>query len=227
MKKLPASLLTLALILSITFNFACKSETKNKVKSDPVSTESAESENTYSVDIANSIVYWEGSKPTSKHSGVVKVSSGSLGLTGDKIVNGEITIDMNSIENTDLSGNSKTNLEAHLKGTTDDQKNDFFDVRSFPTAKFEIIKVVELKGDDVANSMVYGNLTIKDITKRVVFKAIINTSGDQISAESSLFSIDRTEWGIKYGSGKFFDNLKDKVINDEIVFSISIKASKS
>lgn len=221
MKNLFASLIFISLLIS------CKSEVKNKVESTPVSSEATEAEHTYKVDLAKCVVYWEGSKPTSKHSGTVKLASGNLGMTGNKIVSGEIIMDMNSIECTDLSGNSKVNLEAHLKGTVDDQKNDFFDVRSFPTAKFEIIKVVALESDATANSIVYGDLTIKDVTKRVVLKAIINDDGGKITAESSLFSIDRTEWGIKYGSGKFFDNLKDKVINDEIVFSLSLEANKS
>ncbi len=221
MKNLFASVIFISLLIS------CQSEVKEKVESTPAKSTKTEAEHNYKVDIAKCVVYWEGSKPTSKHSGTVNLSSGTLGLTDNKIVSGEIIIDMNSIECTDLSGNSKVNLEAHLKGTVDDQKNDFFDVRSYPTAKFEIIKVVALESDATANSMVYGNLTIKDVTKRMVFKAIIKDEGNKISAESSLFSIDRTEWGIKYGSGKFFDNLKDKVINDEIVFSLSLEANKS
>ena len=40
------------------------------------------------------------------------------------------------------------------------------------------------------------------------------------TAETSL-KVDRTKYGIQYGSGSFFDNLGDKTINDE--FELKVK----
>ena len=43
--------------------------------------------------------------------------------------------------------------------------------------------------------------------------------------ESSVIKIDRTDFGIKYKSKKFFDNLKDRAINDvfDIAFKLKLK----
>jgi len=38
--------------------------------------------------------------------------------------------------------------------------------------------------------------------------------------------IDRTKWGVRYKSGKFFNNLADKTISDSIEFNIKIVANK-
>jgi len=41
-------------------------------------------------------------------------------------------------------------------------------------------------------------------------------------ATTPQFVIDRTEWNIQYQSRKFFDDLKDKFIYDEIGLKITI-----
>ena len=38
--------------------------------------------------------------------------------------------------------------------------------------------------------------------------------------------IDRTKWNIKYGSGRFFEDLGDKLILDEIEFDIFLLSVK-
>jgi hypothetical protein len=43
---------------------------------------------------------------------------------------------------------------------------------------------------------------------------------------SKPFSIDRTKWGVNYGSKSIFDNLGDKFINDDIGLEIELHASK-
>jgi len=45
----------------------------------------------------------------------------------------------------------------------------------------------------------------------------------QLTANAE-FDIDRTEWDIKYGSGKFFQNLKDKAINDNFKVKLALVA---
>jgi len=39
----------------------------------------------------------------------------------------------------------------------------------------------------------------------------------------TAFKVDRTKFGIKYGSGSFFDSLGDKAINDEFELNITLQ----
>lgn len=167
-----------------------------------------------------SLVNWEGAKPTGKHDGTINISSGSLFVNGKDITGGKFTIDMTSLTCTDLAGDGKGKLEGHLKS------GDFFDVENHKTSTFEITKVTKLSGDNTASHMIFGNLTLKGITKNVGFKSIVTVKDGSLSATTPQFKIDRTKWNVKYGSKKFFDNLKDKFINDEIGLSISLTAKK-
>ncbi|RYD70038.1 MAG: YceI family protein, partial [Sphingobacteriales bacterium] len=90
----------------------------------------------YALDTTTTIT-WTGAKPTGAHSGTFKVTEGSLLINENNLVGGGFTIDINSLNNTDLAGDadSKGKLEGHLKSA------DFFDVAKYPTAKFEITSV--------------------------------------------------------------------------------------
>jgi len=178
----------------------------------------------FTVDNAISKVMWEGSKPAGSHNGTVDVSNGTVTVAGGKVTGGTFTLDMNSISCLDLEGGKKEYLESHLKGLGDDNADDFFNVKAYPTAKFEITKLTGLANDAEGNFLVYGNLTMKDITKQVGFKANIQTTDGTVSVTSQKFNIDRTEWGIKYNSGKFFDDLKDKAIDDEMALQVNLVA---
>jgi hypothetical protein len=39
---------------------------------------------------------------------------------------------------------------------------------------------------------------------------------------TAKITIDRTKWDIKYGSDKFFEDLADKAIKDEIEFDVTV-----
>ena len=142
------------------------------------------------------------------------------------IESGQFVMDMSTIKNTYLDGKMKANLEAHLMGTVDEKRNDFFDIRSYPTGSFAVTKVTKLMNDADATHIINGNLTLRDQTKQVSFRAKVESNGDQITATSVPFKIDRTEWNIQFKSQKFFDDLKDNFINDEIGIQISLVAKK-
>jgi len=178
------------------------------------------------VNLAESMVSWEGAKPTGAHTGTIGVSQGTVTLDNGAVTGGSFVIDMNSITCTDLDGDMKVNLENHLKGFADGKEDHFFNVAKYPTGKFEISKVVALSGDAEANSTVYGNLTIRDITKEIGFRANITADGDAVTVATPQFTIDRTQWGVNYGSKSVFDNLGDKFVNDEIGLKIDLKAGK-
>lgn len=178
----------------------------------------------YAVNAAGSTIMWEGKKVTGQHNGTIKLSEGSVSFDDGTLTGGNFTIDMGSLISLDLEGDMKSNLEDHLKGTVEGKEVDFFNVPKFPTAKFEITKATKLMNNEDANYVVNGNLTIKDVTKEVSFRAKVDENAGAVTVTTPQFTIDRTEWGIKYGSAKFFDGLKDKAINDEIGLKIQLSA---
>ncbi len=178
----------------------------------------------YNVMPEGSMVMWIGSGVGKQHNGTVNVSKGIVSMEDGKLTGGKFNMDMTSIVVKDLEGDRKGYLESHLKGLGDDNANDFFNTKSFPNSTFEITKATQLLNDENANYIINGNLTIKDVTKQVSFKAQVNENDGMISVTTPQFTIDRTEWGIKYGSSTFFDDLKDKAIGNDIGFQINLAA---
>ena len=148
-----------------------------------------------------SSVTWKGYKVTGSHVGSIALKQGSLEFKEGALIGGEFIMDMTSIENTDLEGEYKGKLEGHLKS------DDFFGVATYPTAKLFFNKV---KSTGKNSYEVTGDLTIKDKTNPVTFE--ISVYGNKATAS---LKIDRTLYGVKYGSASFFDDLKDKAIYDE------------
>ncbi len=181
----------------------------------------------YTLDVATSKVLWEGTKSTGKtHHGTIDIKSGEIHVVDGKITSGSFVIDMTTINDLDLEEPYQSYLEAHLMGTAEGKEDDFFNVNKYPTAKFEITKVVDLNGSTEANTMIYGNLTIKDATHNVGFKAQVDINGDLLKATAPKFKIDRTKWGVMFQSKSILDNLKDGFINDAIGITLQITAKK-
>jgi polyisoprenoid-binding protein YceI len=206
--------------------FSCKESAGEKAEVSDAGQVEAQVGDVLPVNAATSVINWEGTKPTGTHVGTINITEGSVIVNDGKVSGGSFNIDMNSIVTTDLDGDMKANLENHLKGFADGKEDHFFNVAKYPTAKFELTKVVSLDGDAEANSTVYGNLTIRDITKEIGFRANINANGDQVTVSTPQFTIDRTQWGVNYGSKSIFDNLGDKFVNDEIGLKINLQAGK-
>jgi polyisoprenoid-binding protein YceI len=216
----------LALVLTVSV-VSCKKDKGEAASTTEAGTvNKVESAATYKVNAAASKVMWEGYKPTGTHNGTINVTEGTVDIKDGKLAAGKFVMDMNSITSLDLTGDNKASLESHLKGMEDAKADDFFNVRQYPTSTFEITKVVDLAGDSEANSMVYGNLTIKDQTQQIGFKANVMMNGDAVEVSTPKFNIDRTKWNVKYGSKSIFDNLGDKFINDEIGLTIALSANK-
>lgn len=165
---------------------------------------------------------WTGSKQTGKHSGTIKIKNGSFTVTDGKISEGKFTIDMNSISVDDLEGDDKLNLEEHLKGMKPDVVDHFFNVVKYPEATFVVTGFMNEDGSD----MLEGDLTIKDKTNKVKFPVSLTEADDYVIMSSPEFTIDRTLWGVNYGSKSIFSDLGDKFINDDIALKINIKAKK-
>lgn len=176
----------------------------------------------YTVDTEASLLTWKGSKITgSSHEGTLKLSSGTLNAEGGNLVGGNFTIDMNSLDNTDLKGS-----EMHAKLLGHLRSDDFFSVETHPTATFEITGVTAKAGEAGATHEISGNLTIKGITKNLTFPATVSVSDDKVEATADFF-FDRTLYDVKFNSSNFFENLGDNAINNEISIKVDLKASKA
>ena len=174
-------------------------------------------EQMYQIDQKESLITWKGSMKISaaeKHVGTVSISKAELWVENNQLVGGDFQIDMNSMEYGDKK--DKNTPIKHLKS------EDYFDVKRFPFASIEITKVDSLSDKTF---QITGYLTIKSVSHIVSFPATIAIQNGMLNASAKL-TIDRTQWGINYRSGKFYDQIADQTVSDEIDFEIKIVAKK-
>lgn len=189
MKNVLKSVALIAVVAFSTISFTALNETK------PVNTNESK-------------VVWKGYKVTGSHEGTITIKSGNLEFENNALVGGNFVIDMTSINTTDLKGDSKNNLDGHLKS------DDFFGVKNFPEAKLDITKITP-NGKNAYT--VEGNLTIKGKTHAQNFT--MSVYGNKATAN---LKIDRTNYDVRYGSASFFDGLKDKAIYDDFDLNIDL-----
>jgi len=159
-------------------------------------------------DAAKTSLLWLGEKVTGEHNGTISLKNGSMVYQNNKIVSGEFYVDMATIKDADGS----ERLEGHLKS------DDFFGVAKFPLSK---LVITGSDSFEKGTATVRGNLTIKDVTNPVEFKATIQKKDDGTWFYANII-IDRSKYNIRYGSGSFFDNLGDKLIYDEFKLRVSL-----
>jgi polyisoprenoid-binding protein YceI len=190
-----------------------KGENKNNASASSLSLHAGD-EKYVAIDTKESVVTWKGSNLFGSHAGYVYTSKGELMIENGQLAGGTVEVDMNTIE--DEKHGSNSGLIKHLKDP------DFFDVNKFPISTIAITGVASINDE---NKKITGNLTIKGITHPVTFTAKVEVKDGIVNANGKLV-IDRTDWGIRYNSGKFFDNLKDKAISDDIEFHMTIVTKK-
>ena len=159
-------------------------------------------------DTSKTTISWLGERIYNQHTGTVKVQSGWLTWQDNKIISGEFFIDMNSIK--DSKGNAR--FENHVRS------DDFFAVEKYPLSQLVI------KGStafDKGYGVISGQLTIKDKTNPIEFKAVVQKKDDGVWFYANII-VDRTIFDVRYGSGTFFDNLGDKTIFDEFKMKVSL-----
>lgn len=205
MKKI----LLLLTIISVSFTSCKEEKTKTEVKKET----KTEVKTTPKKNI--DVITWKAYKITGDtHSGTINVKSSNFKFNDDSLIEGIVIFDMNTIKNSDIKdADYNAKLVKHLKNA------DFFNVVKHPTSKFEFSNVDR---DKEGKLEIKGNLTINGITKEIKFPATIQ---DNILT-SSVIKVDRTDFGVKYKSSKFFENLKDRAINDEFDVAFKLKLKK-
>ncbi|GEQ87279.1 lipid-binding protein [Patiriisocius marinistellae] len=161
------------------------------------------------ISVSESTIEWTGKKVLGSHTGTINLKEGSLEMEGSTLTGGMFVVDMTSINVTDLkAGEGKEKLEGHLKS------EDFFGTDNHPTATLVFTSVKAMNG----GYKVTGNMTIKETTEPITFDLKMEDN----QATTSL-KIDRTKYGVRYGSGSFFDNLGDNTISDNFDLNVTLK----
>lgn len=189
---------TTALILIVTLFAGAQMKAQEKQIADPSATK----------------ISWYGDKVIgSAHTGTIGLMDGWLSTEANVITGGEFRVDMNSITNTDIKDEKmKERLVGHLKS------EDFFGVEKYPVAKLVVTGSSEFTD---GKATVRGNLTVKEATHPVEFTALWAKSGD-VSTYTATIVFDRSKYDVRFGSGKFFSNLGDNTINDEIKLEVQM-----
>lgn len=169
----------------------------------------------FSVDTSKSKVTWTGAKVVgSTHTGNVKIKEADLKWAKGVPTKGKVVIDMTSITNTDLTDKKwNDKLVGHLKS------DDFFSVKKYETAILDIKKVSKVS-DKIYT--LTGDLIIKGKKEKVSVKAEVTKSTKEMKHVKATFKFDRTKFGIKYGSGKFFTDLGDNMISDDVEVAVDL-----
>ncbi len=205
---------------------ACKNEpalqdSKNNLpKEESIPYEPVGKEGAVTYVVTSGTVLWSGKKTIGgSHEGTITVASGELLVNKDNLVGGNIVLDMQSLTVTSIKdGGEKRDLESHLKDV------DFFEVNQFPKAEFKFDEVLPSNTQDF-NQVILGELTMKGKTNAVNIPVALKISGDELTARSPSFSINRTKWGVTFRSGTL-GTAKDKLIEDTVLLSIRLTAKK-
>ncbi len=172
----------------------------------------------YKVDTDQSIIEWTGRNVNKKHYGAVKLSRGEMTVK-DASIKGSFEIDMTSIKNIDLDGDDlQPILISHL------ESDDFFFVKMFPRALFSLktARLIEKPDLSSPNFKVKGTLKLRGIKKEITFPATVNPLPEGGAVVEAHFDIDRTRWGVIYGSSRFFEHLGMHLVFDLISFQLRL-----
>ncbi len=172
---------------------------------------------TFNFDVQNSAVTWRGEKANGKsHKGSIQISSGSFNFENGNILSGEIKMDMSTIKVVGEDAGSASKLETHLKS------DDFFSVVKHPSAKFEVKHSAQQSAQTFA---VTGMLTIKGISNEVTANLVVAPNMQNAVIGGSMV-FNRALFEVRYGSDKFFDNLGDNLIKNDVLLTFDLKANK-
>lgn len=180
----------------------------------------AQAADVYKIDTKASSVAWKGTKKMGDaHNGGISVKEGQVTVDKGQLTGGNVVVDMTTITNEDVkdAGYNKK-LVGHLS------TEDFFNAGKFPTSTFKITSVTPSKNK--GEVLVKGDFTMIGGTHPIEFPAKV-TVDKGVATGEAVVKIDRTKWGLKYGSGNFFKELAgDKIINDEFELTLKLVAKK-
>jgi polyisoprenoid-binding protein YceI len=178
----------------------------------------------FELDTKKSTIKWTGANLSNSHSGTLRFANGRFQLRQGELEDARFQIDLKSLVCDDIK-DAKTNqmLIEHLAS------EDFFDVAKYPTAKFQltVAKVLSPGTPGSPNYEMSGRLTLKGVTDRVTFPAVVGQPDPNTIAGQAHLEFDRTRWDVQYGSGKFFAFLGQHLVNDLVHLHLIIIANRT
>lgn len=148
-------------------------------------------------------IEFTGSKVTGSHEGGFRKFSGEILIVGDDPAASRVGV---IIDTTSLWADNEK-LTGHLKSP------DFFDVQTYPGARFESTEIKKVgSGYEIT-----GNLDLHGVTKSITFPATIEISPDKVKASGEFF-LHRLDFGIVY------PGQADDLIRDEVVIRLDLEA---
>jgi len=168
------------------------------------------SANAYTVDGVHSFVVFRCKHNNASYAyGMFHKISGSVNF--DEAAPDSTTLNLEVGTDSVSTGNSKR--DGHLKSA------DFFSASEFPTATFKS-KSAKKTGDNTFD--VSGDFTLRGVTKPLTIKLEKTGQGKGQGKEligfESTFTINRMDYGVKYGPG---------ALGDDVRITVSIEAGKN
>lgn len=124
--------------------------------------------------------------------------------------NGKAVVDGKALKSVSLEIDTASLFTEFDMLTTHLKSPDFFEVRRFPTARFESTKIESGAG----GSQITGKLTLHGVTKEVSFPAKVEVTDAGVKLTSE-FTINRLEFGINYDPKKVEDKVSLTVVVGE------------
>jgi len=148
--------------------------------------------------------------------GNFKLFSGSVSNAAPDFTNANInfSVDVGSINTDDEK------RDGHLKS------DDFFNAEKYPAMKFTSTSFRKVKGN---NYVLEGNLTIRDVTKKVKFDVVYGGTvkdpwGNIKAGFKANGKINRKEFGLKWGA---LTEAGGAVVGDEVRMQINVEFAKA
>jgi polyisoprenoid-binding protein YceI/rhodanese-related sulfurtransferase len=174
------------------------------------------------IDTERSEITWLGKSWFSHHSGRLKIATGQLSFVEGLLRGANGVIDFDSLVCTDITDPMMNQLLLdHLKS------EDFFHTELYPTIEFDVDRVRFLNPpfSGWPNYQVEGTISMRGCTRPVQFEATAFNEGASIAVQAQI-RIDRTEWGITYGSNRFYARLGKHFVADHINLHLKLIAHR-
>lgn len=157
----------------------------------------------YKLNQKESSIIWTGKAAFNSYAltGTIKPLKGTLSINKIEITNLSIVIDMKSLDH------ENKDLKKHLKS------EDFFEVKTYPTAAFIIQNPSQYSSK---KTIVSGMLRLKNKSNIEKIPVSIDQSDSKITLTFE-YEINRTEYGINHNSPSIFKRLKENAIADKFM----------
>lgn len=216
MIRLFSSLLCLALLASCADNSAPSQQDAPSSTPAGAAVATGLADGFYVVNKVKPRVTWAAQKLSGEgHDGTMHIESGKFKVDNGNVTEGLVVFDMARIEVTDLTGDSKADLEGHLRG------GDFFNVETHPKAELRVHGITDNAGVNTLNTTLTMNGVAVDYNIPVQLVEAEVPGNVKGLAIQGKFDLDRTKHDIIYQSGTFFEGL-DWAIKDNVRVGFSI-----